>query len=168
MHYLYDSFFTYCMAIHKLSIDEFEDDDFTLVAIHTSVESYQVAFSINKHFPVLMHLHRDPVLLKAGSHEFAFSRYCWDDENSGEQWDLVENQSEAAISDAASGNLFFSEITQVVHLIPEFKKVDFFLKIQNYPHNIDSVLVGLQRIDKITAAYQVDDSRLKSKSNLIF
>jgi hypothetical protein len=38
----------YEMAIHKLDLGEFDEIDYHLIAIHTSLEDYRLAFFINQ------------------------------------------------------------------------------------------------------------------------
>ena len=54
-------------------------------------------------------------------------------------------------------------------LIPEMKKVDYFLLIHNYIDDDDlkEVIAGLNRIPEVAVAAEVDPKKLKSKENLI-
>ena len=40
------------MAIHKLDLGEFDEIDYDLIAIHTSLEDFRMAFFINQILPV--------------------------------------------------------------------------------------------------------------------
>jgi hypothetical protein len=62
------------------------------------------------------------------------------------------------------------EVLTKVHLIPEFKKVDYFLKIENLdePSYVTTILTGLNTIDSISALYTIETHKIKSKNNLIF
>jgi len=55
-------------------------------------------------------------------------------------------------------------------LVPEMKKVDFLLLIQNYIHTEDlkEIINGLNKIPEVLVAMEVDPKKLKSKENLIF
>jgi len=57
-----------------------------------------------------------------------------------------------------------------VYLLPEFKKVDYFLKIENLDETMDviKILADLNTIDTISAIYTVETIKIKSKNNLIF
>jgi len=156
------------MAVHKLSIDDFEDDDFTLIALHTSLEDYQLAYFINRELPVLLQKNKCDIQFTSREGEATFSRFTWEEDEHDETWNLLENKSEASGAETPSGDLFTAEVAPVVYLLPEFKKVDFFLKIQNSTKSIDTIFSALNGIDKITAVYEVDASRIKSKNNLIF
>ena len=55
-------------------------------------------------------------------------------------------------------------------MLPEFKKVEYFLKVQNCDDNINvhEILNTLNTIDNIATTYVVDTNKIKSKNNLIF
>jgi hypothetical protein len=62
------------------------------------------------------------------------------------------------------------EVATKVYLLSEFKKVDYFLKIENLDEtkNLDEIQSALNTIDNISTAYQVDINKIKAKNNLIF
>ena len=73
----------------------------------------------------------------------------------------------------ASGGLFDDEASKEVitkFLIPEFKKVDFFLKIASEYETppIRKLLMQLNEIDQVISAYTLEQQQIKSKDNLIF
>ena len=55
-------------------------------------------------------------------------------------------------------------------LVPEMKKVDFFLLIRNYidGDELKAIISGLNKIPEVLVAAEVDPRKLKSKENLIF
>jgi hypothetical protein len=55
-------------------------------------------------------------------------------------------------------------------LVPEMKKVDFFLLIRNYIDDDDLKLIisKLNKVPEVLVAVEVDPKKLKSKENLIF
>lgn len=55
-------------------------------------------------------------------------------------------------------------------LIPEMKKVDFFLLIRNYidEDDLKMLINGINKIQDVLVAAEVDPKKLKSKENLIF
>ena len=57
-----------------------------------------------------------------------------------------------------------------VYLLPEYKKVDFFVKIENADNEIDlvEVMVQISKIDAVNLVYSVAKNKIKSKNNLIF
>jgi hypothetical protein len=62
------------------------------------------------------------------------------------------------------------EISTKVYLLPEFKKADYFLKIENTESTMNALKIKtlLNRIDSISTVYSVDTNKIKSKNNLIF
>ena len=61
------------------------------------------------------------------------------------------------------------KITRTYHLIPEYKKVNYFLKIDNETvYNEKLILNKIQEIPQVITAYSIDADQLKSKDNLIF
>ena len=63
-----------------------------------------------------------------------------------------------------------TEVNTNVYLLPDFKKVDYFLKVEKSEEAFDilKILQLLNTIDTISAVYEVDTSKIKSKNNLIF
>ena len=55
-------------------------------------------------------------------------------------------------------------------MLPEFKKVNYFLKIENSEENtnLSEIQSELNSIDQIAVNYIVDINKIKSKNNLIF
>ncbi len=43
------------MAIHKLDLGEFDEIDYYLIAIHTSLEDYRLAYFINQKLAINLH-----------------------------------------------------------------------------------------------------------------
>jgi hypothetical protein len=62
------------------------------------------------------------------------------------------------------------EVATRVYLLPEFRKVDFFLKIDNTeaPENVLKTQLLLNTIENVSTVYQVNTNQIKSKNNLIF
>jgi hypothetical protein len=54
--------------------------------------------------------------------------------------------------------------------LPEYKKVDFFIKIENAENEIDldNVISQISKIEAIELVYSVAKENIKSKNNLIF
>jgi hypothetical protein len=85
----------------------------------------------------------------------------------------VQNKSEVITESQGSGVLFAtlkSDIATSVHLLPEHKKVDFILKIDNLENDVDldEVIRKISEIEWVSMAYRIDKKQLKSKHNLIF
>jgi len=160
------------MAVYKLNIDEFDEIDYQLIAIHTSLEDYRLAFFINQNFPVLLAKSDKniPITSKTGS--TSLSRFSFEDQYSCATWDLIQNKSEISVQNAGAPIDLFAnsnvKVSSKAYLLPEFKKVDYFLKLQNLDDPAEDICDRMQKIQQVTMSYALDTSRIKSINNLIF
>jgi hypothetical protein len=158
------------MAIHRLSIDEFDEVNYELVAIHTSLEDYHLAYFINQKLPIILNKNKNEIQASTKDGEAWFSRYTYENTEHDIAWDLIQNKNEVRIPRKSNdGNLFdTADIARRVYLLPEFKKVDYFLKIENAVENTAEIINNLNAIDRISTLYLVNANQIKSKNNLIF
>jgi len=160
------------MAVHKLSITDFNEIDYSLLAIHTSLEDYRLAYFLNQKLSILLSNDNHLVECSSTTGTSFFSTFEYQDELTGEEWVLIENKDEQIIEDQVSMyNLFAEEkekISTRTYLLPELKKVSFFLKITNITTSISELITQINTIPKISTAYVVEVKNLKSKNNLIF
>lgn len=160
------------MAVHKLYIDEFDEIDYQLIAIHTSLEDYRLAYFINQKFPVLLGKSKEDIQITAKNGSSSLSRYMFEDTEKSISWNLLQNKSEMLPqSVTATSDLFGRSNIKVAakaYLLPEFKTVDYFLQLQNTDEKLEFITEALQQIQQVTMSYTVDMSRIKSKNNLIF
>jgi len=72
-------------------------------------------------------------------------------------------------SDKRTSSLF-EQVDITVFLLPEYKKADYLIKIENidYGFDTDEIIEKILKIKNVTTAYSVDTTNLKSKNNLIF
>jgi glutamine synthetase len=157
------------MAIHKLDLGDFDEIDYNLIAIHTSLEDFRLAYFINQKLPINLSKSKDEVQINIKEGETKFSRfYYYDLEN------LIQNKNEVYQQKKETLQNLFSDIAmetaRKVFLLPEIKKADFFLKIDKTADAIDvsKIKIILNTIDHISAIYAVDTNQIKSKNNLIF
>src|SRR5215467_368125 len=111
------------MAVHKLHLDDLYDDDFELIAIHSRLEDYRLAYFLNQNLPVLLSKSKHSIEVATKDGEAFFSKFIFDDEDNDMQWSLVQNKIEiiAANSNGAQ-NLFLDanlEMETSIYLIPE-------------------------------------------------
>jgi hypothetical protein len=61
------------MATHKLDLGDFDEVDYYLIAIHTSLEDYRLAYFINQQLPINLSKSKDEVQIsiKEGETKFA-------------------------------------------------------------------------------------------------
>ncbi|MBG6109257.1 hypothetical protein IWX84_000112 [Flavobacterium sp. CG_9.10] len=162
------------MGIHKLDLGEFDEIDYYLIAIHTSLEDYRLAYFINQNLPINLSKSANEIQININEGETNFSRFYYFDVENAISWNLIQNKSEVIQQKKGNNQNLFSNITMEVatkvFLLPEFKKVDYFLKIENTEDIIDisKIQTILNKIDSISAIYTVETSQIKSKNNLIF
>ena len=129
------------------------DLNFVLVAITTQLKDYMFCFKTNKQLGTDFSKIADLELpFNTDEDPFYFRRYFFL---------LPESETELYIL-ANKGTEGF--------LVPEMKKVDFFLLIQNYidSEDLKRIIYGLNKIPEVLVAVEVDPKKLKSKENLIF
>ena len=161
------------MAIHKLDLDEFDEIDYHLIAIHTTLEDYRLAYFINQHLPVNLSKSNEEILISIKEGETQFSRFYYDDEDNFVSWNLIQNKNEVVGQNEIINQDLFSNSSQVVatkvFLLPELKKVDYFLKIESDDDlELAGIVKKLKSIKSLSTVYVVETETIKSKNNLIF
>ena len=159
------------MAIHKLQLEDFDQVDYDLVAIHTTLEDYRLAFKINRELEILLSKNDEEIPIEINKHKTSFSRFTFEDEIAMMTWDLIQNKQEIELPvDSKTTSLFEDNlVTTQVNLINELKKVDYFLKIEHDGQvKTKEIITQIKKIDLISTVYEVDANEIKSKNNLIF
>ena len=102
----------------------------------------------------------------------SYSIFEWNNASQYVTWNLVSNVCKKEEDSLYSTGLFQSEekILKTFNLVPEYKNVDYFIKISNEIQNINEKLIlnRLQNIPQIITSYTVNPSQVKSKDHLIF
>ncbi|PKB16908.1 IPExxxVDY family protein [Flavobacterium sp. 5] len=162
------------MAIHKLDFGEFDEIDYSLIAIHTPLEDYRLAYFINQKLHVNLNKSIKEIQITDKEGEVHFSRFHYYEKKKDISWDLIQNINEVIQQKKEDDQSLFSnldiEVAKKVYILPEFKKVNYFLKIENSEENTNLLEIQseLNSIDQITTNYVVDINKIKSKNNLIF
>lgn len=160
------------MAVHKLILDDvFEDIECTLVGIHCAIEDYRLSYLLNHHLGIsLIRKPKDIVFKESDS---SYSLYEWEDEKQLVTWSLVSNICKIESNEELGFPSLFDvqqNVTKTYNLIPEYGRVNYFLKIDfQLNNNKEKHLINnILKIPHVTTAYAIDVSELKSKDNLIF
>lgn len=162
------------MAVHKLHYEEFDEIDYHLIAIHTSLEDYRLAYYINQNLPINLRKNDCNIQISNKDGEAQFTRFIYEDEKAGITWDLIQNKNDILLSSQQVNQGLFAEtnnkFSTKIYFIPEFKKVDYFLKIENDSETIDVLEIAnhIKKIQRISTVYAVEVENIKSKNNLIF
>ena len=153
------------VAVHKI-IGDFYEDSFTLIALHSSIEDFAMVYAINLYIKSIFK--RSSKDLELSEH-MSFPLFEWQDDLHDRYWALIANESTKKESLVREG-LFMDETSFVKrHLVPEYKEVDYFIKIEHDDDlDKDKLLKSLLAIPKMVTAYSIDADKLKSKNNLIF
>lgn len=162
------------MAVQRLVLDTFADDDYELIAIHCSLASYRLAFLLNKNLNLKLFRKKEDVSFEYNDLVVNFPLYQYEDHFQYSTYSLLANKfkTKTEAKNNVSEGLFAEEEDTYTtkYLIPELKNVDYFLKIETEASNFSSksLLTNMLTITRIITAYTVEYTALKSKNNLIF
>lgn len=161
------------MPAHKLVLDEFFEQPYKLLAIHSSVEDYKLAYLLNKHLNLkLARSPKDIDLFAAAGNTF-FAHFVFEDEQKYCKYHLLNNVArKEEMSGSGEDSLFFGEQLAVKKsfLLPEFRQVDFLMKIEDELDTTSEKLLlsNILEIPQVSTAYAIDFDNIKTKENLIF
>lgn len=161
------------MAIHKIQIDDFISIDYQLIAVHSTLEDYRLAYFINQKLAVSFEKSEHDIGIQIPEGKSHFTRFVFDDEENELYWNLIPNKTKVVTRQTKATSLFDEtelDITTNIFLLPELKKVDYIIKIENTDDffDVDQLIDELHAIKQITTAYKIEQHTLKSKNNLIF
>jgi len=159
------------MAIHKLQLEDFDQIDYDLIAIHTTLEDYRLAFKINQQLEILLSKNSNEIPIEVNKQNTSFSRFTYEDENKMMTWDLIQNKQEIELPVQTKNATLFQDkmVATQVNLVTELKKVDYLLKIEHENQiKIKDIISKINKIEAISTVYEVDANGIKSKNNLIF
>ena len=141
------------MAIHKIQINDFVSDDYELIAVHSSLDDYKLAYMLNKELGIQLSKNLAYVEIAIPEGKSAFSNYIFDDEKNDVVWTLIENKTTIINSNKQTTSLF-EQVDITVFLLPEFKKADYLIKIENIDYGCDSesIVDKIQEIKNVTTA----------------
>ena len=159
------------MLSHKLVMDDVEED-YHLLAIHCSLEEYKLAFFLNRHLQIRLKRARTDLDFNHGSVQALYPLYSFKEPEKYRTYYLIKNQFKGPVKKVvSSGSLFVEEEVspQVTYLIPEYREVDYFIKIEEDMNAVraQEILNKIASIPNIVTTYSVDPNQLKSKNNLI-
>src|SRR5690554_2061831 len=111
------------MLEHWLELEEELHNSFFVIAIHTSLRPYRLAYALNKDLAIQLKRSQEDLDLKRDSIDFYFPLYEYNNPNYFYQYDLIGNRSiQVGKSDGiihynkeADANLY-----DVGYLIPEY------------------------------------------------
>lgn len=108
------------MQVHSLSLESFSEDEISLIAIHTSLEDYRLAYFLNTYLKTKFTKFRATQTTTKTRKQPLFPMYNYTDSSYEIEWALVAN---TLINDEQKNNnelLLFTE--SIMYFIPEMKK----------------------------------------------
>ncbi|WP_088324299.1 IPExxxVDY family protein [Polaribacter tangerinus] len=156
------------MQIHALGLDDFGEEEYALIGIHTALEDYKLAYLLNKNLNTRFSKSIKDLEFEIERINASFSLYNFSSEEYSFEWFLIENSFKRE-NQLASNELLLSTETKT-YLIPEKKKVDFFLKIsgEGVFNFVENTVQKINNIEQVVTSYSIDKNTLKSKDFLIF
>lgn len=156
------------MQIHSLEINDFSDDNYTLIGIHSTLEEYKLAYLLNQKLKTKFVLADFSLDFQNKNNNAIFSIYEFVNTKFSQSWFLISNKYTNNLDEISTGLFQTNEIT--TYLIPEKKKVDFFLKLEGdfkYEY-ITKKIEEINSVNQVITSYTIDPNTLKSKDFLIF
>lgn len=155
------------MSIKFHKLDFINDEKFFLIALHSNVEIFFLAYLLNKNLKTSFKKMKYNII--SNENDYLFERYQSIDKNKREKMDLFSNKSALKKNRTTDQvfSLFDSSYFKKFFFIDEFKDVDFFIKKDSI-NNLDLLIKKIKLIEEIESSYLVDEKLLKNKENLIF
>jgi hypothetical protein len=156
------------MQIHSLGLDSLCEEEYSLIGIHTTLEDCKLAYLLNKNLGTSFHKSKEDLNFEKLQKTSAFSLFNYFNTEYDFEWFLLANSSKRE-NQTESNELLLTSETKT-YLIPEKKKVDFFIKITgNLEYSfVSDTIDKIKNIDQIITSYSIDKNTLKSKDFLIF
>ncbi|OSY88822.1 hypothetical protein WH52_03915 [Tenacibaculum holothuriorum] len=156
------------MQSYSLEINDFCCSEYTLISVHTPLNDYKLAYLLNKYLGIKLTRANYDLDFNNNNNKSSYPVFEYLDKELDNNWFLITNVfKEKRKTDLTT---LFEESDVKTYLIPEKKKVDYFLKIEGdfeYEYIIKT-LEKIKYIPQIATSYTVETDTLKSKENLIF
>jgi hypothetical protein len=159
------------MGTYKLLLDDDLGYDFSLIAIHTSLEAYHIAYLLNKNLKLKLSRTKEDLVLRKDKYTADFPLFEYEDLQKYATYYFFYNKAKTTIEQDSQG-LFDNQRGIVVSdlFISDLPKVDYLLKIYDdgCAFAKAKTLKEINSIPQIVTAYSVAIDQLKTKQNLIF
>jgi hypothetical protein len=144
-----------------LNLDPQDIDDCAVLAIHSSLEAYLIAYRLNQNLGCILHNS------KKKSVNDIYTRFKYISKISNDTWELISNHYVNDKSYDIKNLLFNVNERNKKILIPTLNSVDFFFKVPK-SKIINEWIVKIRNIEGIQLAYRIDTKILQNFENLIF
>lgn len=157
------------MPVYELDFNVCDSNEYLLIGIHTTLNDYKLAYLLNGILNSLFKKASYCLDIKIKNDvKTSFSVYEYLNLKSDHNWFLINNVSKHKIKSEEIG--LFAENTVINYLVPEKKKVDYFIKIEgDFDYTfIENAVQKIKQIPQVITSYQIEVDTLKSKDFLIF
>ncbi len=161
----------------KLILDDFDLEPIYLIGIYTNMESFRLAFYLNRELGIQLKRSENDMMLYGKDGETTnFPFFLFHNEKEDILFTLIENKAsvERKSKDDEQVDLFTSLPSLDIeekYLIPEEETVDYFFKIETElleSYDFDHLISLIKKIPQIITVRSIDYEGLKNKNNLIF
>ena len=158
------------MTITKLNLEDSFSEEFSLLAIHTDLEDFRLAYFLNK--TLGLNLSRKEFDLNFIDSKGNFSVFEYIDQDNFLKWNLISNIYNHNFTTNINSNDLFelsNELVKKFNLLSEYNNVNFLLKLENNENQVDleDIIKEIKNIPQIITLYNINRD-LKNKENLIF
>lgn len=146
-----------------LKLDSNIQEKFKIVAIHSNLKIFSLAFQINKYcFTNFVRSKND---LKI-ENTFYVPHYNWENKQKGIDFELFVNKLNIEVKETElTDSLFSFTNTKELSLVESHKEVDFFIK-QNCYFSTSNLIDKMSKIPNISIVYKVPSDELLENFNL--
>ena len=139
-------------------LDEIVEDDFSLLAIHSSCEAYLLAFLLNS--KCRCEFTRSKKRKGVAQVDFPFEYYEWINPVKGIEIRLFSNRILIFQNEVQNGtSLFDLPETKELYLVQDLKDVDYIVKVDS-GFETNMMIEKMESIGQISYLYIIDQSRL--------
>lgn len=156
------------MQTHKL-VAEIIDEDYALIALHSAMDEIRMVYLLNKILDFRFCRTENDIEYRYSSFMASYFLYKYHDPENMINYFLINNKFKTPTKKVTTSGLF-DDTEQIAFLLPELKKVDYFLKIEENVTDqfIAEFLLKLKELPQLNAAYRVQPNLIKNQENLIF
>jgi hypothetical protein len=156
------------MQIHSLGFDDLYEEEYSLIGIHTTLEDFKLAYLLNKNISTIFHKLKNDLTIENQQIKASFSMFKYENPKYDFEWHLIANSTKTE-NITTSNQLLLTTETKTF-LIPEKKKIDYFIKISGEVEIsfITKTIKKIKSIEQVMTSYSIDKDTLKSKDFLIF
>ncbi|MGB1411077.1 MAG: IPExxxVDY family protein [Flavobacteriaceae bacterium] len=160
------------MAVHRLNLEE-DEEDFALFAIHCGEAPFKLAFLMNQNLNWQLKREREDLQIEKGGMQQEYPCYRYVSKHDQVDHLLLSNifMGDQTQSPGDQMGLFGTMSTPTAnanYLMPEFKKVDYLLKIETAigEAQAKALVQQIKSIKEVVSTYSIPLSKIKNINHL--